>query len=193
VRATRDAQALALNQQRSSENYKNVISADLLGRFPDANLAESTQRIPGVSIERDQGEGRYVNVRGAPLEFTSVSVDGVPLSAPNASRRTVELDTIPADVIAALEVTKALTPDMDGDAIAGQINIVTQSALDRDGPPCAAPPAPAATSWAMATTTAPTSRSAPLRRRRQHRRAAGGLGQPRRPLHRQRRDGLLPR
>lgn len=133
VRATRESQALALNLQRSSENYKNVVSADLLGRFPDANLAESTQRIPGVSIERDQGEGRYVNVRGAPLEFTSVSVDGVPLSAPNASRRTVELDTIPADVISALEVTKALTPDMDGDAIAGQINIVTQSALDRDG------------------------------------------------------------
>ncbi len=131
VRSTRDAQALALNQQRASVNYKNVVSADLLGRFPDTNLAEATQRIPGVSIERDQGEGRYVNVRGAPLEFTSVSIDGVQLSAPNEARRAVELDTIPPDVIAALEVTKALTPDMDGDAIAGQINIVTQSALDR--------------------------------------------------------------
>lgn len=133
VRATRDAQALALNQQRGSENYRNIVSADLLGRFPDANLAEATQRIPGVSIERDQGEGRYVNVRGAPLEFTSVSVDGVQLASPNAGRRAVELDTIPSDIIAALEVTKAITPDMDGDAIAGQINIVTQSALDRDG------------------------------------------------------------
>ena len=133
VRASRDAQALALNQQRSAGNYVNVVSADLLGKFPDANVAESTQRIPGVSIERDQGEGRYVNVRGAPLEYTSVTVDGVPLSAPNAARRAVELDTIPSDVIAALEVTKALTPDMDGDAIAGSINIKTQSALDRDG------------------------------------------------------------
>jgi TonB-dependent receptor len=132
VRATRDAQALALNQQRASENYKNVVSADLLGRFPDANIAESTQRIPGVSIERDQGEGRYVNVRGAPLEFTSVTLDGATVAAPNASRRAVELDTIPSDVIAALEVTKALTADMDGDAIAGQINIVTQSALNQD-------------------------------------------------------------
>lgn len=134
VRGTRESQALALNLQRSSENYKNVVSADLLGRFPDTNLAESTQRIPGVSIERDQGEGRYVNVRGAPLEFTSVTIDGVPVAAPNPARRAVELDTVPADVIAALEVTKALTPDMDGDAIAGQINIVTQSALDRDQP-----------------------------------------------------------
>lgn len=133
VRATRDAQALALNQQRASTNYKNVVSSDLLGRFPDINIAESTQRIPGVSIERDQGEGRYVSVRGAPLEFTSVSVDGVQIAAPNPGQRAVELDTIPPDAIAALEVTKALTPDMDGDAIAGQINLVTQSALDREG------------------------------------------------------------
>lgn len=134
VRATRDAQALALNQQRTTVNYTNVVSADLLGRFPDANVAEALQRIPGVAIERDQGEGRYVSVRGAPLEFTSVSVDGLPLSAPNPGRRAVELDTIPSGMIAALEVTKALTPDMDGDAIAGNINIRTQSALDRDGP-----------------------------------------------------------
>lgn len=133
VRATRDAQALALNQQRASVNYRNVVSADLLGRFPDANVAEATQRIPGVSIERDQGEGRYVNVRGAPLEFANVTINGVQLAAPNASRRAIELDTIPSDVIATLEVTKALTPDMDGDAIAGSINIVTQSALDREG------------------------------------------------------------
>ncbi len=134
VRATRDAQALALNQQRAAGNVTNVVSADLLGRFPDANVAEATQRIPGVAIERDQGEGRYVSVRGAPLEFTSVSVDGLPLSAPNPGRRAVELDTIPSNVIAALEVTKSLTPDMDGDAIAGNINIRTQSAFDREGP-----------------------------------------------------------
>ncbi|PZQ29801.1 MAG: TonB-dependent receptor [Stenotrophomonas acidaminiphila] len=133
VRAMRDAQAMALNQQRSSANYVNVVSADLLGQFPDNNIAESTQRIPGVSIERDQGEGRYVTVRGAPKEFTTVSIDGVQLANPDSTTRGVELDTIPSDVIAALEVTKAITPDMDGDAIAGNINIRTQSALDRDG------------------------------------------------------------
>ncbi len=133
VRGIRDAQALALNQQRSSVNYTNVVSADLLGQFPDNNIAESTQRIPGVSIERDQGEGRYVTVRGAPKEFTTVTIDGVPLANPDSTSRGVELDTIPSDVISALEVTKAITPDMDGDAIAGNINIRTKSALDRDG------------------------------------------------------------
>ncbi|PJK03937.1 TonB-dependent receptor [Lysobacteraceae bacterium NML71-0210] len=133
VRGQRDAQALALNQQRSSGNLVNVVSSDLLGQFPDNNIAESTQRIPGVSIERDQGEGRYVSVRGAPKEFTTVTIDGAQLANPNAGSRGVELDTIPSDVISSLEVTKALTPDMDGDAIAGNINIRTQSALDRDG------------------------------------------------------------
>ncbi len=133
VHATRDAQAMALNQQRTSTNYVNVVSADLLGQFPDNNIAESTQRIAGVSIERDQGEGRYVTVRGAPKEFTTVTIDGVQLANPDSTSRGVELDTIPADVIAALEVTKAITPDMDGDAIAGNINIRTQSALDRSG------------------------------------------------------------
>ncbi|TWI11953.1 TonB-dependent receptor [Aerolutibacter ruishenii] len=133
VRGQRDAQAMALNQQRTSTNYINVVSADLLGQFPDHNIAESTQRIPGVSIERDQGEGRYVTMRGAPKEFTTVSIDGVQLANPDSTSRGVELDTIPSDVVAALEVTKAITPDMDGDAIAGNINIRTQSALDRDG------------------------------------------------------------
>ena len=133
IRAQRDAQAMALNQQRTSGNYVNVVSADLLGRFPDNNMAESTQRIPGVSVERDQGEGRYVSVRGAPKEFTTVTLNGVPLANPDEASRGVELDTIPTDAISALEVTKALTPDMDADAIAGNINIKTQSALDRRG------------------------------------------------------------
>lgn len=126
----RNAQARALNIQRSSDNIKSVVSADYLGRFPDANVAESAQRLPGVSIQRDQGEGRYVNVRGAPLEFANVSVNGVVLPSPDGTTRAIDLDTIPSDVIATMELTKAITPDMDADAIAGNINVVTQGALD---------------------------------------------------------------
>lgn len=130
VVGSRDAQSRALNAQRASDNIKSIVSSDYLGRFPDANVAESMQRLPGASIQRDQGEGKYVNVRGAPLEYASVSVDGVILPSPDGSTRAVDLDTIPADVISALELTKAITPDMDADAIAGNINIVTQGALD---------------------------------------------------------------
>ncbi|MFU8785310.1 TonB-dependent receptor [Aliidiomarina sp.] len=133
VVGSRDAQARALNAQRSADNIKSVVSSDFLGRFPDANVAESMQRLPGASIQRDQGEGRYVNVRGAPLEYANVSIDGVVLPSPDGGSRAVDLDTIPSDVIAALELTKAVTPDMDADAIAGNINIVTQGALDAPG------------------------------------------------------------
>lgn len=128
--STRDAQARALNAQRASDNIKSILSSDYLGRFPDSNVAESMQRMVGASIQRDQGDGRYVNVRGAPLEYANVSIDGVVLPSPDGSTRGIDLDTIPADVIANLELTKAITPDMDADAIAGNINIVTQGALD---------------------------------------------------------------
>lgn len=130
---SRNAQARALNIQRSSDNIKSVVSSDYLGRFADANVAESAQRLPGVSIQRDQGEGRYVNVRGAPLEFANVSVNGVVLPSPDGATRAIDLDTIPSDVIATMELTKAITPDMDADAIAGNINVVTQGALDSKG------------------------------------------------------------
>lgn len=134
VTGQREGQARALNMQRSADNIKSVVSSDYLGRFPDANVAESVQRLAGVSIQRDQGEGRYVNVRGAPLEFANVTVDGVVVPSPNGTTRAIDLDTIPSDVISALEVTKALTPDLDADAIAGNINIVTQGALDSQQP-----------------------------------------------------------
>ncbi|MCC5878889.1 MAG: TonB-dependent receptor [Idiomarina sp.] len=129
----RGGQARALNAQRAADNIKSVVSSDYLGRFPDNNVAESMQRLPGASIQRDQGEGKYVNVRGAPLEFSNVSIDGVVLPSPDSGTRAIDLDTIPADVISALELTKAITPDMDADAIAGNINIVTQGALDSRG------------------------------------------------------------
>src|SRR5690554_4657723 len=126
----RDAQARALNAQRNADSIKSILSSDYLGRFPDDNVAESMQRLVGASIQRDQGDGRYVNVRGAPLEYSNVSVDGVLLPSPDGGTRAIDLDTIPADVIANLELTKAITPDMDADAIAGNINIVTQGSLD---------------------------------------------------------------
>ena len=76
-----DNTARALNQQRTADNTITVISADAIGRFPDPNIAEALQRAPGVGIERDQGEGRYINVRGAPSEFSAISVDGIQIPA----------------------------------------------------------------------------------------------------------------
>ncbi|GAA0661830.1 TonB-dependent receptor [Sphingomonas insulae] len=128
-----DNTARALNQQRSADNTITVISADAIGRFPDPNIAEALQRAPGVGIERDQGEGRYINVRGAPSEFSAISVDGIQIPSVDPTTRAVDLDTLPSDIVANLEVTKSLLPYQDADSIAGAVNITTRSPFDRKG------------------------------------------------------------
>jgi TonB-dependent receptor len=126
-----DAQARALNQQRTAPNITNVVSADQIGRFPDPNAAEATQRIPGISIQRDQGEGRYVLIRGTEARLNSMMINGERVPSPEGDIRQVALDVIPADLLEAIEVSKALTPDMDGDAIGGAVNLVTRSAPEK--------------------------------------------------------------
>ncbi len=121
-------QAKALNQQKTADNIKNVISADQIGRFPDPNAAEALQRVPGVNIERDQGEGRYVLVRGLSPKFTNINVNGEQIPSPEADVRFVALDAIPSDQLASIEVSKSLTPDMDGDAVGGSVNLITRNA-----------------------------------------------------------------
>jgi TonB-dependent receptor len=122
------AQARALNQQRTAANITNVVSADQIGRFPDPNAAEATQRIPGISIERDMGEGRYVLIRGTEARLNSMTINGERVPSPEREVRQVALDVIPADLLESIEVSKALTPDMDGDAIGGAVNLVTKNA-----------------------------------------------------------------
>ncbi|HJO65917.1 MAG TPA: TonB-dependent receptor [Sphingomonas sanguinis] len=128
-----DNTARALNQQRTADNTITVISSDAIGRFPDPNIAEALQRAPGVGIERDQGEGRYINVRGAPSEWSAVSVDGIQIPSVDPTTRAVDLDTLPSDIVANLEVTKSLLPYQDADSIAGAVNITTRSPFDRKG------------------------------------------------------------
>ncbi|MCZ8355388.1 MAG: TonB-dependent receptor [Cyclobacteriaceae bacterium] len=121
-------QQKALNQQKSADNIKNIVSADQIGRFPDPNVAEALQRVPAVNIERDQGEGRYVLVRGLAPQFTNISINGEQIPSPEAGVRFVALDAVPADQLASIEVSKSLTPDMDGDAIGGSVNLITRTA-----------------------------------------------------------------
>jgi len=128
-----DNTARALNQQRTADNTVTIISSDAIGRFPDPNIAEALQRAPGVGIERDQGEGRYINVRGAPSEWSAVSVDGIQIPSVDPTTRAVDLDTLPSDIVANLEVTKSLLPYQDADSIAGAVNVTTRSPFDRKG------------------------------------------------------------
>lgn len=129
----RGGQSSALNQQRTSNNIKNVISSELIKTFPDHNTAEALQRIPGVSIERDQGEGRYVQIRGTEARLSLVNINGEQIPSPEGDIRTVALDVIPSNMLSSIEVTKAITPDMDGDAIGGSINLNTLTAPNSGG------------------------------------------------------------
>ena len=106
----------------------NVVSSDVIGRTPDLNSAEALQRLPGVSVQRDQGEGRFFQVRGTPPEFSSVSVNGVRLPTPDRGTRAVALDAVMPEVLSAIVLSKTLTPDMDADAIGGSVNLITKTA-----------------------------------------------------------------
>ncbi|CAN5161316.1 TonB-dependent receptor [soil metagenome] len=126
-----DGIARSLNQQRNATGTLNILSADAIGRYPDPNVAESLQRVQGIAIQRDQGEGRYINVRGAPAAFTAVSVDGVAIPAVSPTTRAVDLDTLPSDIVSTVEVSKTLSPSQDADSIAGAVDIKTRSPFDR--------------------------------------------------------------
>lgn len=130
VSSVREGQQKALNQQRNADNIKQVISADLMGRYPDLNVAESMQRLPGVTIGRNSsGEGATVQLRGTPGNFTNVNVNGEQIMGSSEEGfRNAQLDLIPTNVLASMEVIKTLTPDLDGDAIAGQVNMKSPTA-----------------------------------------------------------------
>ena len=127
----KDAQARALNQQMTAPNITNVVSADLIGSFPDPNAAETTQRIPGITITKDMGEGRYVLVRGTEPRLNSMMVDGERIPSPDPLLRQAAMDVIPSDLLQSIEVSKALKPDMDADAIGGSVNLVMKDAPDK--------------------------------------------------------------
>lgn len=125
------SQAAAIAQQRAADNIVSVVAADAIGRFPDQSAAAALSRVPGVAIERDQGQERYVQLRGAPERWTVVSVDG--MNVLGAEERLFRFDSVPAVVIQTLEVNKTLTPDQPAEALAGRINIRTASAFDQAG------------------------------------------------------------
>lgn len=125
-----EGQAKALNQQKTSLNIVNIVSSELMESFPDPNSAEATQRLPGVSIQRDQGEGRYVLIRGTESRLNSTMLNGERLPSPEGDIRDVALDVIPADLLKSIKISKALTPDMDADAIGGAVDLITKDAPD---------------------------------------------------------------
>ena len=128
VTMPRTGQAAALSQQQFAGNLTNVVAADQIGRFPDANIGDALKRIPGITIGLDQGEARFGSIRGTEPRFNAVTVNGERIPSAEAEVRNVQLDLVPADMVQAIEVNKSLTPEMDADAIGGSVNLVTRAA-----------------------------------------------------------------
>ena len=123
VTAQAEGQMAAINQQISSVTIKNVVSADKIQDIPDANAAESVARLPGVSIIRSGGEGQQVAVRGLSPQYNVMMVNGVRMQSTDRDNRSVDLNMIAPNVLSGIEVTKALTADMDADAVGGTVNL----------------------------------------------------------------------
>lgn len=123
----------ALQDQRHSDSVISVVHADGIGQLPDDNAAEALQRIPGLSVERDQGEGRFVSVRGIGPDLNAVTINGTLVPSPESDRRAVALDVLPSELVQSLSVVKTLTPDMDANSLGGTVQVESLSAFDHDG------------------------------------------------------------
>ncbi|GGY34814.1 TonB-dependent receptor [Pseudoduganella albidiflava] len=125
--------ANAIAAQEKADNIVSVVSSDGIGGLPDKNAAEALARLPGVAVQRDQGEGRYVTVRGLGPDLNAVTINGALVPSPEAGTRAVALDVLPAGLIRTLEVSKTLTPDQDANSLGGTVEVKTLSAFDLPG------------------------------------------------------------
>jgi TonB-dependent receptor len=120
----------ALNIERTADTILEVLPVEVITSLPNTNVADALGRLPGVSLERDEGEGKYVQIRGTEPRLSNVTINGVHVSSPERDVRNVKLDIIPASLVEFIEVSKTLAANQDGDAIGGSINLVTRTADD---------------------------------------------------------------
>jgi TonB-dependent receptor len=123
-----EGQQRAINQQLTANTIVNIVSKDKIEELPDQNAAETVGRLPGISIQRDAGEGSKVVVRGLSPKFNSITLNGERIPSTDPEDRSVDLTMISSDMLAGIEVFKSLTADKDGDAIGGTVNFITKKA-----------------------------------------------------------------
>jgi len=128
ARATGEAEAI--NVERTADNIMQVLPAEVIRSLPNANMADALGRLPSVTLERDEGEGKYVQVRGTEPRLTNTTINGVNLPSPEPGVRQIKFDAIPADIVESVQISKTLQANMDGDGIGGSVNLVTKTATD---------------------------------------------------------------
>ncbi|HEY2435064.1 MAG TPA: TonB-dependent receptor [Vicinamibacterales bacterium] len=124
-------EALQINRQRTADNVVQVLSSEVITSLPNANIADAVGRLPSVTLERDEGEGKYVQIRGTEPRLSNTTVDGVNLPSPESGVRQIKLDTVASDLVDSIEINKTLQANMDGDGIGGSVNLRTKTAAER--------------------------------------------------------------
>ena len=120
----------ALSIERTADNIVQVLPADVITSLPNTNIADAVGRMPSVSLERDEGEGKYIQIRGTEPRLNNTTIDGIHVPSPEGIRN-VKLDVIPADLVSSVEANKTLSPNQDADAIGGSANLVTRTPADQ--------------------------------------------------------------
>lgn len=123
-------EAEAINRERTAINILQVLPSDVITSLPNANVADALGRLPSVTLERDEGEGKYVQIRGAEPRYSNVTIDGVNVASPENVRQ-IKLDIIQSDLVESVEINKTLLASGDGDAIGGSVNLRTKSAGEK--------------------------------------------------------------
>jgi TonB-dependent receptor len=124
-------EAEAINIERTADNIVQVLPERVITSLPNTNIADAVGRVPSVSLERDEGEGKYVQIRGTEPRLSSVTVNGVNLPSVEGVVRNIKLDAVPADLVERIEVFKTLSADQDADGIGGTVNLVTRTAGEK--------------------------------------------------------------
>jgi TonB-dependent receptor len=130
VTGQRASQARAIDDKRNAIGVLDVAAADEIGRLPDRNVSEVIEHLPGVGVTYDQGEGRYVAIRGVPSNLNNYTLNGIEIGNPDGSTRALPLDIVSGQLLNRIEIAKVKTADMDGQGIGGNVNLVTQTAFD---------------------------------------------------------------
>jgi TonB-dependent receptor len=124
-------EAEAINRERTADNILQVMTSEVITSLPNANIADAVGRLPSVTLERDEGEGKYIQIRSLEPRLTNATIDGVNVPSPEPGVREIKFDAMPADLVESVEINKTLQANMDGDGIGGSVNIVTKTAGER--------------------------------------------------------------
>ena len=128
----KESEQSAINREKNADNVMSVMSAKTIQLSPDISVANNLQRMSGINVDRNSsGEGQYPIIRGMDKRYNYTMVNGIKIPSPDNKNRYVPMDIFPSELVDRIEVVKALTPNMEGDAIGGAMNIVMKDAPDR--------------------------------------------------------------